>query len=122
MSIQAVFFDMGGTIETFWHTRKLRLERTPGLRSRLASAGIRLDLTTEQLLDVVVSGLDRYHAWSLETLEELPPERVWSEYILAGHDLGQAVLAAHAEDLMYYIETRFYQREMRPEMPSARWG
>lgn len=119
MNIQAVFFDMGGTIETFWHTRALRLEKTPGIQGRLASAGINLNLNTEQLFEVIVSGLDRYHKWSLESLEELLPERVWSEYILAGYPVDQAALAAIAEDLMYYIETQYYEREMRPEIPSV---
>ncbi|MGE5250866.1 MAG: HAD family hydrolase [Bacteroidota bacterium] len=119
MNIRAVFFDMGGTIETFWYTRALRLEQTPGIQGRLASAGIRLDLTTEQLFEVVASGLQRYHAWSLESMQELPPERVWSEYIFAALPVGRTALAAIAEDLMYYVETRYFEREMRPEIPTV---
>ena len=32
MTIRAVFFDMGGTIQTFSYTRELRLAATPGLQ------------------------------------------------------------------------------------------
>ena len=31
MTVQAVFFDMGGTIETFDYTRELRLAATPAI-------------------------------------------------------------------------------------------
>ena len=45
MTVQAVFFDMGGTIETYTWTPELRLNATPGIRNSLAEAGINLDLT-----------------------------------------------------------------------------
>jgi putative hydrolase of the HAD superfamily len=119
MTIQAVFFDMGGTIETFSYTRELRLEATPGIQERLLSAGIALHLNNEQLYDLVVNGLDRYHRWSLHSLEEISPARVWGEYILAGYPVDPDRLASIAEDLMLFIETGYYHREMRPEMPAV---
>lgn len=69
MSIQAVFFDMGGTIETYRYTPEMRLEKTSGLQQRLQSVGIELGLSSEQLYQVVTDGLKRYHAWSLESLD-----------------------------------------------------
>ena len=45
MTIRAVFFDMGGTIQTFGYTRELRLEATPGIEAILQSAGIHLGLS-----------------------------------------------------------------------------
>ena len=119
MSIQAVFFDMGGTIDTYGYTRELRLERTPGIQQRLQAAGINLGLSNQGLYEVVSAGLARYHAWSLESLEELPPQRVWSEYILPGYPVDRSALDAIAEDLMCYIETRYYERRMRPEVPEV---
>jgi putative hydrolase of the HAD superfamily len=119
MTIQAVFFDMGGTIETFGFTRESRLRATPEIQRRLRSAGIELDLSNERLLEVVSDGLERYHQWSLESLEELPPSRVWQEYILAGRNVDPGRLSAIAEDLMLWIETRYYDRQMRPEVPAV---
>lgn len=119
MNIQAVFFDMGGTIETYGYTKQLRLDRTPVIQQRLLSAGIDLGLDNAQLFDVVSTGLKRYHAWCLESLEELPPECVWSNYILAGFFFEKAALASIAEDLMCYIETSYYERKLRPEMPAV---
>ena len=117
MTIQAVFFDMGGTIETFWYSRELRLQATPGLRSMLLAAGLDLHINTEQLYDLITGGLARYHRYRIQTLEELPPLRVWRDYILSGYPVDTKKLDAIAEDLTVYIETHYYLREMRPEMP-----
>lgn len=119
MSIQAVFFDMGGTIETFWHTPALRLEATPGIQQKLVSAGMQLHLSHEQLLAVISSGLERYHRWRLVSMEELTPQRIWREYIFADYPEKAQVSETVAEDLMLYIETHFYQRTMRPEIPAV---
>lgn len=119
MKIQAVIFDMGGTIETFGYTRELRLETTDIIQHRLVDAGIDLRLSNEQLYDVISCGLDRYKRWCLQSLEELPSRRVWSEYILQDFNLDKEKIAEISEELMLLIETRFYRRAMRPEMPEV---
>lgn len=119
MTIRAVFFDMGGTLETFWHTPELRLQATPDLRRKFLQAGIDLRLSDQELYEVISSGLERYHKWSLETLEELPVTRVWSEFILSGFPVEAEKLASSAEELMVFIEMRYFHREMRPEAPQV---
>jgi len=119
MKIQAVIFDMGGTIETFGYTRELRLETTAVIQQRLVHAGIDLHLSTDQLFDVISSGLDRYKRWCLQTMEELPSRRVWSEYILSRFEVNKEKLSEISEELMFLIETRFYRRAMRPEIPEV---
>jgi HAD superfamily hydrolase (TIGR01549 family)/HAD superfamily hydrolase (TIGR01509 family) len=117
MIIQAVFFDMGGTIETYRYTRQLRLEAIAGIRQRLHKAGIHLELGDVELLDLITSGLDRYKRWSIENLEELPPHQVWNDYVLPMYSFDRSKLEEISEDLAFYVETRFYQRAMRPEIP-----
>jgi putative hydrolase of the HAD superfamily len=119
MTIRAVFFDMGGTIETFARTAELCLQATPGLQNLLISAGIDLGLSNEKLCEVVLDGFRRYHTWSIETADELSPLRVWSEFVLPGYPVEPGKLAEAAEDLTFYYEARFYQRELRPEAPSV---
>jgi len=119
MNIQAVFFDMGGTIETYGYTRELRLDKTPGIQQRLLSAGIDLRLDNEQLFELISAGLEQYHSWSMESLEEIPSQRVWNEFILAGFAVDRVALASIAEDLMCYIEMRYYERKLRPEVPAV---
>jgi HAD superfamily hydrolase (TIGR01549 family)/HAD superfamily hydrolase (TIGR01509 family) len=117
--IQAVIFDMGGTIETFGYTRALRLEATAVIQEKLKAAGIDLHLSTQELLDVISSGLDQYKRWCLQTMDELPPQRVWSQYVFGNYEVDQEKLASISEELAFLIETRFYQRAMRPEMPEV---
>ncbi|MGE5378799.1 MAG: HAD family hydrolase [Bacteroidota bacterium] len=119
MKIQAVFFDMGGTIETFGYTRQVRLEATRLIQQKFDQAGIDLHLTNEQLYEVVSRGLESYKRWSIQSLEELPAARVWSEYILCGWDVDRVRLSQIAEELMFLIETRYYVRAMRPEIPEV---
>ncbi len=117
--LKAVFFDMGGTLETFWHTPELRLQATPGIAAILKSAGIDLHLSNEELYQVVTQGLNRYHQWSMQTLEELPVGRIWCDYILSGYSVDPQALDSIAEELTTYYETRYYHREMRPEIPAV---
>ena len=119
MTVQAVFFDMGGTIETYGWTPELRIKATPGIRKLLSDAGIHFDLTDKQLYEIISAGLDAYHQKSLQTMEELPSQRVWMEYILADYPFDPEKFAGLAEELMLYIETRYYERAIRPEIPAV---
>lgn len=122
MRIQAVFFDMGGTIETFGYTRALRLKAAAGLRQRLLTAGIDLGLDDDELLAAVTQGLGRYKVWSIQSMQELSPQRVWAEYVLAAYDVDLEKLNAIAEELALHVEMQFYERAMRPEVPGVLQG
>lgn len=119
MPIQTVFFDMGGTIDTFWYSPEMRLQETPGLQQLILSYGIDLHLSDEQLYKLVTDGLAQYHQWRLGTFEELPTSVVWRKYILADYSERYPQLDTVADDLMVWIETHYYRRHMRPEMPSV---
>lgn len=119
MTIQAVFFDMGGTIETFARDAEKCLQATPGFRQILQSAGIDPQLNDQQLYQTVTAGIKKYHKVSLETLDEYPPYRVWTEFVFADLAVDHEKLALVAEELMLYIETSYYQRAMRPEVPGV---
>jgi putative hydrolase of the HAD superfamily len=119
MPIKTVLFDMGGTIDTFWFSPEMRLHATPELQQLLSSAGITLHLSDEQLYKLITSGLEHYHHWRLRTLEELPPKQVWRQYILADYPDNSNHLDLIADDLMVWIETHYYQRQMRPEIPAV---
>ena len=63
--------------------------------------------------------MDRYYKWCAQTQDELPPQRVWREYVFKGCSIDHDRLDGIAEELMLYFETRFFHREMRPEMPAV---
>ncbi len=118
MSIQAVFFDMGGTIETFWYDRALRLDATFALQALLVESGIDLGLDNESLYELVSRGLERYRRRALATNEELSSHRAWIEFILCDRPAqAKYVTAKTAEELMCFIEMNYYHRTMRPEVP-----
>jgi putative hydrolase of the HAD superfamily len=119
MPIRTVLFDMGGTIDTFWFSPEMRLRATPELHLLLSSSGINLDISDEQLYKLIIAGLGQYHHWRLRTLEELSPKQVWRQYILADYPNISQKLDLIAEDLMVWIETHYYQRQMRPEIPAV---
>lgn len=119
MKIQAVFFDMGGTIETFEYTREMRLEAVPVLRAFLNQHGISLPLSDEQLLDVIADGLKRYKQWCIASMDELSSARIWSEYVFPGVNLDFETLHSIAEPLTVLMENVFYKRELRPEVPAV---
>lgn len=119
MTISAVFFDMGGTIETYSTSREIRRQAAPGMRAILASAGIDLQLSDEPFLDLVARGMQRYHSWRMNSMEELSPRRVWSEFILADFPEAKDLNGSIAEELMFYYGSRFYRRKLRPEVPDV---
>jgi len=119
MNLRAVFFDMGGTIETLGYTRELRLKATAGIQKYLKEADINLGLCDEALFEIVTNGLKQYHDFRLQSLVEYSPQKVWCEFILKDYSFNPAKLDEVAEDLMTYIETHYYQREMRPEVPDV---
>ena len=119
MTVKAVFFDMGGTIDTFWYSTEMRLQVTPGLQQFLVSHGIDLHLSNPQLYKLVTDGLAQYHQWRLGTFDELPASVVWRKYILADFSDAFPQLDSIADDLMVWIETQYYQRQMRTEIPAV---
>ncbi len=117
--IQAVFFDMGGTIETYWFDRELRLKATPAVQQRLLEAGIDLGLDNQALYEVIAAGLERYKTWKDASLIELHADEVWRDFILRDYTVDPERLASAAEDLMFWLDMHYYAREMRPEMPQV---
>lgn len=119
MSIAAVFFDMGGTIQHCWCSSELRLRATPDFQKILVNSGVELGLTDLELYEMISTGLDRYREWRAPLRVELPAEQIWRSFILADFDIDPLKLAAFAEDWMLWVETHYYHREMRPEMPAV---
>ena len=117
--IQAVLFDMGGTLEELYYDETLRREATAGLRELLRDRGIDPGLSLPDLQAAITSGLRAYQAWRKQSEVEHPPEIVWGDYVLAGYDLSPERISAAAEDVAFFYETHFHRRSLRPEAPAA---
>lgn len=117
--ICAVVFDMGGTLEDLYYDHTTHQEATRGLQELLR--GLKLDpgLSLPDLQTTVLSGIKAYQAWREMNEIELPPERVWTEYVFPNHGLSRARLIAAAEDLTFFYETHYQVRSLRPEAPAV---
>lgn len=116
MSLEAVFFDMGGTIDMYHYTRELRVQNVHFLRECLAKAGITFDLDDESLADAISRGVNLYHKWNRESMIELAPSEVWSQFTLKEFNISRKQVEPVAEELTYLYETKFYERPIRPEI------
>ena len=116
MSLEAVFFDMGGTIDMYHYTRELRVANVHFLRECLAKAGITFELNDESLADAISRGVNLYHKWNRETMIELAPAEVWSQFTLKEFGISYKQVEHIAEELTYLYETKFYERPIRPEI------
>jgi len=117
--IQAVLFDMGGTLEELYYDDAVRLEAARGLQALLRSRELDPGLSVPELKATILQGMAVYQTWREETEIELPPERIWTEYILPDHGLPRGQLAGAAEELAFFYETHFYARSLRPEVPDT---
>ena len=115
--IRAIIFDMGGTLEDLYYDDAIRQEATRGLQELLIERDLDPGLDLPDLQATVLSGVKAYQAWREKSEIELPPERVWTEYIFPNHGLSQERLVAAAEDVTFYYETHYQARSLRPEAP-----
>ncbi len=117
MTIQAVFFDMGGTIDTFGFTREFRIQNAHHIKDCLARVSISLTLSDEQLADSITKGASDYLCWNMTSNIELKPAEIWSRFFLKGISVSENELTPIAEELAFLYETQLYHREMRNEIP-----
>ena len=117
--IRAVVFDLGGTLEETYYDDALRTAATRGLQQLLAERGLDPGLPLPELQAAVLAGLGTYTDWREKSEIELPPERVWTEYIFPATGLPKDRLMAAAEDLTFFYETQFQARALRPETRGA---
>jgi len=119
MALNAVFFDIGGTLERSWYTPEQRFQSISGLKQLLLSEGIELEICDADIFEKISKGYLKYRHFAIDTMVELATDRVWNEFILAGLKLDKEKISTVSEKLMYYLEENFYQREFRTEVPQV---
>lgn len=117
--IRAVVFDLGGTLEDTSYDRELRAEAAHGLLRLMIERGLDPGLPAEEVGAHVAAGVDAYARWREQTEIELPPERIWAEYVFPDFELPAARLADVSEELFFFYETHFFRRSVRPEAAAA---
>jgi putative hydrolase of the HAD superfamily len=117
MALKTMFFDVGGTLETFGCTPEYRIKNTHFFRELLSENGINLQLNDENLYEVISSGIKTYRKWSIESMIELKTGEIWCDYVFKDMKIDRDVLSRISETLSCYYEIYYYYRAMRPEVP-----
>ncbi len=102
--IQAVLFDIGGTLHTVRNSPALAAAFAVRLIDRLAVYGIEIPSPPEEFVRTLHANAEAYKSWSEQTLAELPAARIWNEYYLAPYNIGEERLAPIAEELSFLYD------------------
>ena len=113
--IRAVLFDLGGTLHVCSSSEDRKLWFSRRLISRLAEYGIHLNISEQALSLQLQENAERYKHESEETLRELPPEIVWSDYFLREQRLSRETLGPMAEELSFLYD---YERVCNLRRPN----
>ena len=106
MMLKAVFFDMGGTIDTFRYTREQRIKAVSSVRECLSRTGIIPTCSDTCLADMITTGTSEYLRWNMVTNVELKPAEIWSTYFLKDLHIDPADLEPIAEELAFINNDR----------------
>jgi len=101
MMLKAVFFDMGGTIDTFHYTREQRIMAVSAVRECLSRTGIIPTCSNVCLADMITAGMSEYLRWNMVSNVELKPAEIWATYFLKDLHLIPANLEPIAEELAF---------------------
>lgn len=112
--IQAVLFDIGGTLHTVRNSPALASAFARRLIERLAVYGIEIDTPYDAFAEALHHNAEAYKAWSEKTLQELPAPRIWNEFYLKQYAIGEARLAPIAEELSFLYDYERVSNKRRP--------
>jgi len=110
---------MGGTLEDLYYDDASRRKATGGLHALLIERGLDPALSLPDLHAAVLSGMQAYQAWREKSEIELPPERVWAEYIFPNRGLLKDRLNQAAEEITVFYDNNYHVRKLRPEAPEV---
>ena len=111
--IQAVLFDLGGTLHTSDSPAGWDVRYAARLLERLADYGIRLELSPDALAQLLKTNCEAYKHHTEQILRELPAAEIWSDYYLRGLGVSRETLEPIAEELSFrydYDRTRVLRR------------
>lgn len=113
--IDAVFFDMGGTLETLAFDEDLRRKASANLLRFLMDEQLNPGCSESSFYESVCAGLKAYRLANTRSLKELPALKICSDYILKDFDFTIEELQGICDEFMLRLELSFYCREARPE-------
>lgn len=114
--INAVLFDIGGTLHTVTNNEALRTAFAKRLRERLADYGISVHGEDFEIGRALHENAEAYKHFSEDTLEEIPAARIWNEFYLKDEQIGEAALSPIAEELSFLYDYERVRNLRRPHV------
>ncbi|MGN1015400.1 MAG: HAD family hydrolase [Faecousia sp.] len=114
--IQAVLFDLGGTLHTSSSPPGRELWFARRLLERLADYGIFLETSPEALAASLSRNAEIYKQVTQPTLWELPAPEIWSRYYLRDYGISGERLAPFAEELSFLYDYERVRVMRRPHL------
>ncbi|HOS19361.1 MAG TPA: HAD family hydrolase [Clostridia bacterium] len=114
--IQAVLFDIGGTLHTVANSEALARAFARRLIDRLAVYGIAIPAPPDAFARRLHENAEEYKLWSEGTLRELPAPKIWNEYYLRQYCVGEETLAPIAEELSFLYDYERVCNKRRPHL------
>jgi putative hydrolase of the HAD superfamily len=118
MKIEGIFFDMGGTLDLYPTSEKCVKDACIKMKCRLeAVGGYQISGYSEtEFREMIVNGIQKYKNWRNKQADlELPPEKVFGDFVLTGTGVDQSIINAVGEELAFLIDSGFHERVPRPE-------
>ena len=112
--IEAVLFDLGGTLHVSTNSPERKLWFAKRLIDRLDEYGIHLDASPEALSRRLEVNAEIYKHEAEESLRELPSEIIWNDYFLKEYEIGRETLKPMAEELSFLYD---YERPCNMRRP-----
>lgn len=114
--IDAVLFDIGGTLHTVTNNEALRTAFAKRLRERLSDYGISIHGDDFEIGRALHENAEAYKRFSEDTLEEIPAARIWNAFYLKDERIGEDVLEPIAEELSFLYDYERVRNMRRPHV------
>ena len=120
--IQAVLFDLGGTLHVPRNSPERRIWFAKRVIDRMLDYGIRLETTPEALADSMAVNAEIYKHETEQSLRELPTEVFWNDYLLKEFGIGRDRLRPMAEELSFLYDYERPSNMRRPHLMECMEG
>lgn len=120
MKLEAVFFDMGGTLELVEATAESRAHFVCTAQALVGGFAPKIAaLSGERFEELVVAGARRYKLHSVETEIEAPSAVIWGEYVFGGYSEYRPFFTLIGDMLSDLWASVYHTRRLRPEAKEA---
>lgn len=113
MSIKAVLFDLGGTLEDISSTEEEHKSAIAYIQKILQTRSGAFQIPEEEFEQKLMEGYREYRKIGAQGIEK-SPEEIWADYYLSAFPEEHTVIEHLADHLTELWETRFFVRDAKP--------